>query len=636
MTNAATASPQDFIAGIEFPAVDTASKLREVEAVPFAERVIPRTTWSILERAAQQHPNELANIWVPDPAQPEQRITYTFSELLQAATRYANLFTELGVGRNDAVALLTPNLSRFLPAMLGAQAVGIVAPINPTFDGERIATLLHTTGTKVIIAAGPEFGEDRWKALTSQVHRVGVTAVLALRPDNAVGEGPDLGTAPGVTLNYLDDAAAESSPHQLSVAPPQPESIASFFHTGGTTGAPKVAAHTHENEAFVAWNIVTAANLSGADRILAGLPLFHVNGVMVTGLSPILAGTPSVWPGPLGWRDPALLRNLWRLVEEFGITTMSAVPTVYTQLAMLPVDADISTLRTPVVGAASLPKSVGRKFAEHTGIQLQEGYGLTEAVCASSFTVHGNGKPGSVGQRLPYQQMVAAAIDETGAATHLPAGELGEILISGPAVFAGYVQRTPEGFTLDRSSVVDGWLRTGDLGYVDADERVWITGRSKDLIIRGGHNIDPSVIEEALLTHPNVTSAAAIGRPDQHSGEVPIAYVTVNEQYGGEDLVAWAAQHIDEPAARPQTVEVLADLPLTIIGKPFKPELRARAIASLLSARLAKEGFEGAAVESRLSDRGLVIGVSGSSASAFDVARSALEELAIEAEVRAG
>ena len=206
---------------------------------------------------------------------------------------------------------------------------------------------------------------------------------------------------------------------------------------------------------------------------------------------------------------------------------MSAVPTVYGTLAQVPVDADISSLRIPIAGAAPLPASVREAFARHTGRRLLEGYGLTEATCASTWTRPGEERPGSVGRALPGQQVKAVRIGDDGSWSDCAPGQTGVLAISGPAVFAGYVTDPRAGGPRVSTDglVRDGWLDTGDLGRVDADGFVYLTGRAKDLIIRGGHNIDPKVIEDALLAHPAVAAAAAVGRPDRHSGEVPVAYV---------------------------------------------------------------------------------------------------------------
>ena len=220
---------------------------------------------------------------------------------------------------------------------------------------------------------------------------------------------------------------------------------------------------------------------------------------------------------------------------------MSAVPTVYGTLAQVPVDADISSLRLPIAGAAPLPASVREDFAAHTGRHLLEGYGLTEATCASTWTRPGEERPGSVGRVLPGQQVKAVRIGDDGSWADCAPGQTGVLVIGGPAVFAGYVTDPGLGGPrVSRDGVVrDGWLDTGDLGSVDADGFVYLTGRAKDLIIRGGHNIDPRVIEDALLATPRVRGAVAVGRPDRHSGEVPVAYVVPAGPAGSTRPTCW-------------------------------------------------------------------------------------------------
>jgi len=321
----------------------------------------------------------------------------------------------------------------------------------------------------------------------------------------------------------------------------------------------------------------------------------------------------------------------WQLVERHRIAAMSAVPTVYAALSQVPVDADITSLRLPIVGAAPLPAAVRDAFARHTGTRLVEGYGLTEATCASTRNFPSTPRPGSVGQRLPYQRVKAIRVDEhTGAQTDLPPGRTGILAISGPTVFPGYITGGPDGPRPDPSGKVsDGWLDTGDLAHVDADGFVYLAGRQKDLIIRGGHNIDPAVIEDALLTHPAVTAASAVGRPDEHAGEIPVGYVTIapGAPVTPGDLTAWAAARVPERAAAPKLVTILDSLPLTAVGKPYKPELRRHAAEHAITERLARIGVGG--VHAELAD-GLVTVVVPRTGHKNAVAiASALDEYAI-------
>ena len=360
-------------------------------------------------------------------------------------------------------------------------------------------------------------------------------------------------------MAYLDEViAGQPAGHLAGADLPTADDLAAFVHTGGTTGAPKIAAHTHANQLACGRGIAVCAGLAPGEGMLGGLPLFHVNALIVTGIAPMFSGARVVWPGPAGYRDKALYARFWKIVEHYRIAAMSAVPTVYGTLAQVPVDADISSLRLPIVGASPLPASVREDFARHTGRHLLEGYGLTEATCASTWTRPGEERPGSVGRALPGQQIKAVRIGDDGSWADCAPGETGVLVIGGPAVFAGYVTDPALGGPrVSRDGVVrDGWLDTGDLGSVDAGGFVSLTGRAKDLIIRGGHNIDPRVIEDALLAHPGVAAAAAVGRPDRHSGEVPVAYVVPAGpgRFDEAELLAWAATAIDEPAARPKRI----------------------------------------------------------------------------------
>jgi len=371
--------------------------------------------------------------------------------------------------------------------------------------------------------------------------------------------------------------------------------------------------------------------------IFAGLPLFHVNALVVTLLAPLLRGQHAVWAGPLGYRDTALYANFWKIAQHYGINAMSAVPTVYAVLAQCPVDADISSLRFALVGASALPPSVRNDFESHTGVPLLEGYGLTEATCASVRSFPHQPRPGSVGQRLPYQHVKTVLIDDDGQWRDLPVGEAGNLVISGPTVFPGYViDRTRDGFVLDGlGKLKDGWLDTGDLAWVDTEDFVHLTGRAKDLIIRGGHNIDPAMIEGALLEHPDVTGAVAVGRPDSHAGEVPVAFVTLapGAAATAEQLRMWAAEHVAERAAAPKSVTIVDALPVTAVGKPYKLPLRADAARDAVQEALSQ--FEGVHDVSAMVDDGSVVVAITLDSSADEAAvRAVLDRYTVNCDIK--
>lgn len=439
---------------------------------------------------------------------------------------------------------------------------------------------MQRSEARVLIAAAPQLDQNCWDLAEQLARRGVVDTVLVL----AASEGEPTAAVPAVIgharVGYLAELAESYDSTRFSGTLPAAADLAALFHTGGTTGTPKLAAHTHANEVSDAWMIAASSLLDENSVALAALPLFHVNALVVTILAPLLRGQHTVWAGPLGFRDPALYAHLWKIVQHYDINIISAVPTVYSVLSQLPVDADITSLQFALVGASALPESVRRSFQSHTGVPLVQGYGLTEATCASIRSFPDHPRPGSVGQRLPYQQVKIARKSEA-RWQNLPAGSVGHLLINGPNVFPGYVTaRTDIGFELDGCGVLDGgWLDTGDLARIDAEGYVFLAGRTKDLIIRGGHNIDPATTEDALLSHPAVTGAAAVGRPDPHAGEIPVAYVTVaaNTQVSHQQLQDWATTHVTEPTAAPKAVTIVDALPVTAIGKPHKLPLRADA-----------------------------------------------------------
>jgi fatty-acyl-CoA synthase len=363
--------------------------------------------------------------------------------------------------------------------------------------------------------------------------------------------------------------------------------LASYFHTGGTTGLPKVARHTHLNELADSWSVAVMAGLSAQDTLLCGLPLFHVNGVVVTGLAPFMVGAKVVLLGADGFRSKTAVQHFWRNVERFKASFFSAVPTIYSTLLGIPIGGvDVSSLRYAICGAAAMPPELIREFEKATGVKILEGYGLTEGTCVSSVNARdGERRVGSIGLRIPYQQMKAVVFDDDGRYTRDCAiDEIGHLVIKGPNVFPGYKEeKANRGIW-----VADGWLDSGDLARQDAEGRFWLTGRQKDLIIRGGHNIDPSMIEEAMLRHPAVQLAAAVGKPDAYAGELPVVYVSLRagQTATAEELLQHAKASIPERAAVPSEVLIRDALPITAVGKIFKPELRFEASKRVLEAAL--------------------------------------------------
>ncbi|MEO3784145.1 acyl-CoA synthetase [Actinocorallia sp. B10E7] len=576
------------------PLVLLAEDVPVIERVPLHERGLPASTYELLVRSATAHADRPALYLLGEDGLPwRQAPCWSYGTLLQRVHQAANAYLSLGLGEGGVVALMLPNLGATYAALLGAQAVGIAGPVNPMLAEDHLVEILTLTGADLLLAPGPGLSPELWDKARRIASRLpGLRALLA------VGSPP--GPQNGLTVEEVDFdalAAAQSADRLLTEHRPKPEDLAAYFHTGGTTGVPKVAPHTHAMETYMAW----ALGCSGAyldDAVgLSGLPLFHVNAVHVTGLGPFLHGRPIVSLGPLGYRDKTLMADFWHIIEHYKVTSFSGVPTVYANLPAVPEGVDLSSLRAGAVGAAPLPKKVRSTFETAAKVPMLEGYGLTEATCATAATPAFAPREGSVGLRLPYQQVKAVTVDaDERPVADCPPGRTGVLAIKGPSVFPGYLRPGPDGPAPDPTGkILDGWLLTGDLGKVDEDGYLYLTGRAKDLIIRGGHNIDPVLVEESLLAHPEVSAAAVIGAPDPHSGEVPAAYLVLTEdaRASEEELLAWARAHAPEPAAAPKAVHIVAALPTTAVGKIYKPALVQDAVHRLVAGELDRAGLAG-------------------------------------------
>lgn len=549
--------------------------------------------------------------------------TLTWSELHGKVSQAANLFRSLGVGEKDVVAYLLPNANETAFTLLGAMTAGIVNPINPLLEPDQIASILRETGAKVLVTlkAFPKTDVPQ-KAAAAVAMAPNVETVLEVdlnryltppkswivplvRPKNPISHQAKV-------LDFNAELAKQNP--TLDFDEPAEDRVGAYFHTGGTTGMPKVAQHLHSGMVYNGWLGATLL-FDEESVVICPLPLFHVFACHVILMAMVSSGAHVVFPTPAGYRGDGVFDNFWKLVERWKVTFIITVPTALSALMQRPVDADISSVKTAFSGSSPLPVELFKRFESATGVEVVEGYGLTEATCLVSVNpLGGTKKIGSVGIHLPYTDV--KILQETPDGLYLCAtDEVGEICISNPGVYVGHTY-TEEDKNRDifHEFGNKGYLRTGDLGRVDADGYLWITGRAKDLIIRGGHNIDPAEIEEALAGHEAVAMCGAIGQPDAHSGELPCAYVELvaDATVTPDELISFAAEKISERAALPKYIEILDELPKTAVGKVFKPDLRRSAITRVYNAALSENGIN-AKVCDVVEDkkRGLVARLSG-------------------------
>jgi fatty-acyl-CoA synthase len=579
----------------------TLADLQAIEAESsWADRDLPRSIYSFLARTEAKHASRPAISYqlLSDPKAHAE--TLTWSGLKSRVTQAANLFRSLGIGETDVVAYILPNALETAVSLLAGATAGIVNPINPLLEPEQIAAILRETGAKVVVTlkAFPKTDLPQ-KVARALENAPNVKCVLEvdlaryltppkswivplIRPKNPARHHARV-------LDFTAECRKQPG-ERLSFPDRTGEHIAAYFHTGGTTGMPKVAQHRASGMIYNGW-CGQRLLFNETDVMMCPLPLFHVFAAYPMFMSAIASGCHIVFPTPAGYRGEGVFDNFWKLIARWKITYMATVPTALSALLQRPVDADISSLRGAFSGSAPLPIDLFNRFEKITGVQIVEGYGLTECTCLVAINPpDGAKKIGSVGMPFPYSHVRILQKTPEGF-RQCDTDEVGEICVANPGVIPGSTYTEAD---KNRDLFAEGeFLRTGDLGRLDGDGYLFITGRAKDLIIRGGHNIDPAVIEEALMGCSGVGFVGAIGQPDAHSGELPCAYVelTKGATVTEADLLAYARSHILERAAQPKHIEILPELPKTAVGKVFKPDLRRLAITRVYNAALSEAGL---------------------------------------------
>ncbi len=498
--------------------VDIAARDAIEHEMPYRERDLPRTVYAQLTKTRDRFPHRPAISFqlFSDPNAPAR--TLNWQDLHERVTETANLFRSLGIGPQDTVAYLLPNALETSVVLLGGMVAGIVNPINPLLDAEQIAGILRETKARVLVTL---------KSFPKSDVAQKAAAAVALAPNVETVIEVDLRryltgikrlvvpflrpkTETKHHARILDFEAATSAQNHRSLQfdDPQEDRIAAYFHTGGTTGLPKIAQHKYSGMIYNGW--LGAELLFDETHVLmCPLPLFHVFAAYPILMSCLTSGAHMVMPTPAGYRGEGVFDNFWKLIERWQATFLITVPTAIAAMVQRPVNADVSSLRIAISGSAPLPLELYNRFRQATGVEVAEGYGLTEATCLVSCNpIDGVKKVGSVGIVLPYTHVrILRKSGET--FTECATDEVGEICVANPGVFEGSTYTEAD---KNRELFAEGrFLRTGDLGRIDPDGYLWITGRAKDLIIRGGHNIDPAEIEEAMMHHPAVAFAGAIG-----------------------------------------------------------------------------------------------------------------------------
>jgi long-chain acyl-CoA synthetase len=479
-------------------------------------------------------------------------MTVSYAQLDELTNKVANFLYDLGIRKGDKVSVYLPNMPQYVYLYLGIPKIGAVTgPVNALFKPREVKFVVGHSEAKAIVTI-PQFME-----LINQIK----------------GELPNLehiiviGEPVEGTLNYTElmEKASGDAPPEVDID--EKEDPAAILYTSGTTGFPKGVLQTHFNIRRNAEMIRDFMEAKEHFRFMLILPLFHCNAQIVTIMGPLVIGASSILTRGFS------AKTHWETVAKYKASTFSCVPTVLSVLLKMPHEnLDLSSLEFVVCGAAPLPVEVFKEFEETFDCKVVEGYGLTEGTCASSVNplpteTEDRRKIGSIGIPLPGNDM--KIVDDKG--NDLPPNSKGEIVIKGDNIMKEYF-KNPEA---NAETLKEGWLYTGDIGYMDEDGFFYITDRKKDMIIRGGENIYPREIEEVLYSHPAVSLGTVIGVRDKIYGELPKAFIVLKEgeSITEKELISYCKDHLADFKV-PKYVEFRDSLPQTPTGKIMKQPLR--------------------------------------------------------------
>ncbi|MDZ4356826.1 MAG: AMP-binding protein [Variovorax sp.] len=596
--------------------------------MPLSDR-LPLTVYRLFQHNANRFSNRTALTMVLTGAEDETPRRISYVELHGRLCQTANMLAALG-GRGVTVAYLLPTLPETHAVLWAAETVGRAVPLNPLLQVDQLVELIASSGATVLVTCSARISSQIWEkcnAIRKELRSLKIVCLSASQEDLDMDD------------HLVDfDAALQGHPsEQLAFEHDiDPDRVVAYFHTGGTTGMPKLVAHTHRNQLAAALGAAALLDLRADDVVTNGMPLFHVGGVIASSLAFFMQGANVVMLSPLGLRDPNMVRRFWRIVENNRITVVGAVPTAFAAILSLPIDGNLDTVRFGITGSAPIPRSLVENFVSSTGRQLHEILGMTESGGVTAIDpVAGSATIGSVGLRIPYTSLqVRRRLEFGGLGPDCSPGEIGVLVVSGPTVSPGY-RHAVQG----QGVFAKGHLDSGDLAYFDESGKLHIAGRAKDLIIRSGHNIDPGMIEAAFLAHPSIAQVAAVGQPDSYAGELPVCYVVLRPGASVAELALkeYAQERIAERPAWPKNVYTVPALPMTSVGKVYKPALRAdaamRVLQPLLHAAMGKSLLGVNALDGGKRGMRVVVRLDAPSENAVMAARSLLDAFLFEYEL---
>ncbi len=570
-------------------AIRNLDDIKRIEQAPYDEFMPYQNTYQALAASARTHAGRPALTYWHDHDTEQVDTTWSYQELLNDIHRAMQLFSRLAAPEQPRVAMLLPAIPAAYVTLWAAEAVGRVCPINFLLNSRHVIELVRAAECNIVVALGECAELSIWPHVQAlQKACPQLRAVVRVNPQGArVVAEP---TASETVLDFwreLNDMPNSPPPEWRE---PNRETVAAYFHTGGTTGTPKLVQHLHRNQLHAARGAMLMYGTTHNDSIINGFPLFHVAGSMVYGLSTLMAGGRIFLPTLLGFRHSKFMQNYWAFVERYGISLATAVPTgIATLMAVPHQPQQRRSVRAMITGGSPLPEAIADECEQKLGIPVRNTLGMTESAGVISIEpVAAPRQTDSCGWRLPFSEVRICHPDTS---EPLANGEIGVLQLRGPNVSPGYLNSAQ-----NKDNFQDGWLVSGDLAQLSENERIHVRGRSKDIIIRNSHNIDPQQIEDVLMSHPDVQLAAVVGQPDEYAGELPAAFVVfhANVQPDLGALRRYAEEHVAERPAWPKHYEIVSTLPQTAVGKVYKPELRRLAIERVFNERLAARDCQAA------------------------------------------
>ncbi len=495
----------------------------------------------------------------------------TYGQIKELSDRFASSIGRLGVRKRDRVILMLPNSPQFLIAYYGLLKAGaVVVPLNPLSAERELKFFLTDSGAEVLITiplfldkAAPLKGNTPLKQIVCS--RLAEFLPFPLNLVQGFRERKLIRRVSRSGLVDFKDLLRRAVPPDWRPEPVPIDEMAVVIYSGGTTGIAKGIVLSQFNLVSNAHQIIAWANLTDEQGVLAVLPLFHGFGMSVTMNAALLAG------GEIFLIPRFSAKAVAKAIQKYKPSFFIGVPAMFVQLSHLP-DIErynFSSLKGIFVGAAPLTQAIKDEFERKTGGRMIEGYGLTESTTAiMANPYHGMHKVGSIGIPFPDVDVKIVGLDD---GRDLGPGELGEIGLRSPSVMLGYYNNPEE----TRKTIVDGWLYTGDIGYMDQDGYFYITDRKKDLIIVSGFNVFPREIDELIYQHPKVKEGISVGIPDQQKGERIKVYIVLKEGESAtpEEFIAYFKERLT-PYKVPSAVEFRAELPKSMIGKILRRALR--------------------------------------------------------------